>query len=121
MHFDDPSDTMPVIDSILQLHQVKASLCARFFVIEELSEDDDVQHQHSLKIDAISDWLHQQVHQPQPSLPYYRTLEIQNLPQYGEMLLVRLDSVEQLIETLKMVSLSILFFHSLLSAVRIGV
>ena len=117
MHFDDPSDTMPVIDSILQLHQVKASLCARFFVIEELSEDDDVQHQHSLKIDAISDWLHQQVHQP--SLPYYRTLEIQNLTLYGKMLLVRLDSVERLIETLKMVSLSILFFHSLLFVVRV--
>ena len=68
----------------------------------------DVQHEHSLKIDVISDWLHLQVHQP--SLPYYRTLEIGTL--CGEVLVVHLESVEQLIETLKMVSLNILLILS---------
>ena len=111
MRFDEPSNTMPVIDSILQLPQVKASLCTRFFVKEELIEYYDVQHQHSLQSEVICDWLHLQVHHP--SLQYYRTLEI--------VTLVHLESVEQLIETLKIVSPNILFFHSLLSAIRVGV
>ena len=107
---------MPVINSILQFPQVKASVCTRFFVKEELIEDD---MQHSIQIDVISDWLHQQLHQP--SFPYYRTLEIEILSVLDEedneeMLhgVVRLESVERLIDTLKMVCLNILFILSFL-------
>ena len=114
MHFDEPRNTMPVINSILQFPQVKASVCTRLLVTEELIEDD---MQHSLQIDVISDWLHQQVHQP--SFPYYRTLEIEILSDFDveddeEMLpvVVRLESVERLIDTLKMVCLNILFILS---------
>ena len=114
MHFDERSNTMSVIDSILQFPQVKSSLCTRFFAKEELIEDDT---QHSLQIDVISDWLYQQVHQP--SSPYYRTLEIEILSDFDveddeEMLpvVVRLESVERLIDTLKMVCLNILFILS---------
>ena len=117
MHFDEPSNTMPVINSILQLPPVKASVCTRLLISEELIEDD---MQHSLQIDVISDWLHQQVHQP--SLPYYRTLEIEILSiiyeEDDEVMLpvvVRLESVERLIDTLKMVSLNILSILSFLA------
>lgn len=97
---------MPVIDSILQLPQVKSSSYVRLkrfftpFLYNYWIEDDDVQHQHSLQIDVISDWLHQQV--LQTPLSYYRTLEI--LPADGRDEVVRLDSVERLIDTLQMVN-----------------
>ena len=114
MDFDEPRNTMSVINSILQFPQVKASVCTRLLVTEELIEDD---MQHSLQIDVISNWLHQQVHQP--SFPYYRTLEIEILSDFDveddeEMLpvVVRLESVERLIDTLKMVCLNILFILS---------
>ena len=127
MDFDEPRNTMPVIDSILQLPQVKASVCTRLLVKEELIEDD---MQHSLQIDVISDWLHQQLHQP--SFPYYRTLEIVILSIIDEEddeemlpVVVRLECVERLIDTLKMVYLNIFIHsvisHSLLSTVRVRV
>ena len=107
MHFDEPSNTMPVIGSILQHPHVKASLCARFaqIFIDEQSIEDDMQR--SLQIDTISDWLHQPVIQPR--LPYYRTLEIRTALEIQtndeeEENVARLVNIEHLLNTLKNVT-----------------
>ena len=91
----EQSETMPLVDSILKLPQVQASSYVQFFAFGELNSH----MQYSLQIDGISNWLHQQIVGPPPK--HYRILSIETDDEF--VLFVRLDSVQQLIDTIKAV------------------
>lgn len=94
---DDPRDRIPLVDSILKLPEVHASSSVRFFIVGQLINP---HMPHSLQIDGISNWLHREY--VEPPAKFYRTLKIES--DQEEMLLVRVNSVQRLIETLKAVS-----------------
>ena len=89
---------MLLVDSIIKLPQVQASSNVFFIVNKPLNTQSHMQH--SLQIDGISNWLHQQI-DGAPS-KHYRILKILADDEFS--LLVRLDSVQQLIDTMKAVS-----------------
>ena len=96
----EPNETMLVVDSIIKLPQVQASSDVFFIVNKPLNPQSHMQH--FLQIDGISNWLHQQI-VGAPS-KHYRILNILADDEFS--LLVRLDSVRQLIDTIKAVSLN---------------
>ena len=98
----EPYEAMPLVDSILKLPQAQSSSGVHFFIIEQFNRHSDIQH--CMRIDGISNWLHQQI--DGPSLKHYRILRIVTK---DKSFLIRLDSVQQLIDTIKAVSLSIHF------------
>ena len=100
------NETMPLVDSILKLPQVQACSDVHFLFKEYHNYNPYWPYwhiQHSLQIDGISNWLHQQTDGP-PS-KRYRILKIVTSDKLE--FLIRLDSVQQLIGTIKAVSLNI--------------
>ena len=93
----EQSETMPLVDSILKLPQVQASSYVQFFAFGELNSH----MQYSLQINGISNWLHQQIVETPTPPKHYRILSIETDDEF--VLFVRLDSVQQLIDTIKAV------------------
>ena len=93
----EQSETMPLVDSILKLPQVKASSYVHFLVY-----GDNSGIQHSLQINGISNWLHQQIVETPTPPKGYRILKIIEANQFA--FLIRLNNVRQLIDTIKAVS-----------------
>ena len=89
---------MSLIDSILELPHVQASSNVRFFIKGEFNPNTQL----SLQTDAVSDWLHRQfVDSVEPQQKYHRILRISSRK---NLLSVRTNSAELLIDTLKAVS-----------------
>ena len=96
----EQSETMPLVDSILKLPQVQASSCVQFLVFGKLNSH----MQYSLQINGISNWLHQQIVETPTPPKDYRILKIIEANQFP--FLIRLNSVRQLIDSIKAVSLN---------------
>ena len=102
----EPNETMQLADSIIKLPQVHASSTLCFFIAGPLGSQS---HMHqSLQIDGISNWLHQQIVETPTPPKDYRILKIIEANRFA--FLIRLNSVRQLINSIKAVSPNFSYF-----------
>ena len=110
----EPNETMQLVDSLIKLPQVQASSIVFFFVNGSLRLNPQSHMHQSLQIDGISNWLHQQIVETPTPPKDYRILKIIEVNRFA--FLIRLNSVRQLIDSIKAVSpnFSYSFFNAVL-------
>ena len=96
----EPNETMQCVDSLIKLPQVHASSTLCFVIAGPLGSQSHMHH--SLQIEGISNWLHQQIVETPTPPKDYRILKIIETNQFA--FLIRLNNVRQLIDTIKAVS-----------------
>ena len=108
----DLAREISMIDSILKLPQIQSSTGVNFFILGQFNTS----IKHFLQIDGIVSWLHRELLVESVSTSskskfskHYRTLVIET--DNETKLVVRSDSVEQLIDNIKMVNWIWILFH----------